>query len=175
MRAIIEAKWKYPGNYLFHCHGIQEEGGNMGQINVGTMNHSGTGGSLSMIDEQYELQKKLQTYSAASPIPIPSNLTKNISIVPNASLQGSTIFYDPSPAKIANGTKVIWTNDDRTPHTVTSGVPTEANNLFDSGVLFSRDSFSHNFNEEGTFPYYCILHPQMIGTVIAEHGGNIAP
>lgn len=32
--SIVEAKWKYPGIYLFHAHGIQEEKGNMGQINV---------------------------------------------------------------------------------------------------------------------------------------------
>ncbi len=32
--SIVEAKWKYPGTYLFHSHGIQEERGNMGQINV---------------------------------------------------------------------------------------------------------------------------------------------
>ena len=32
--SIVEAKWKYPGTYLFHAHGIQEERGNMGQINV---------------------------------------------------------------------------------------------------------------------------------------------
>ncbi|HEU5120720.1 MAG TPA: multicopper oxidase domain-containing protein [Candidatus Nitrosocosmicus sp.] len=32
--SIIEAKWKYPGNYFFHTHGIQEEKGNMGQIKV---------------------------------------------------------------------------------------------------------------------------------------------
>jgi nitrite reductase (NO-forming) len=32
--SIVEAKWKYPGTYLFHAHGIQEEKGNMGQINV---------------------------------------------------------------------------------------------------------------------------------------------
>lgn len=31
---IVEAKWKYPGTYLFHSHGLQEERGNMGQIRV---------------------------------------------------------------------------------------------------------------------------------------------
>jgi nitrite reductase (NO-forming) len=36
--SIIEAKWKYPGTYLFHSHGIQEERGNMGQINVALQN-----------------------------------------------------------------------------------------------------------------------------------------
>ena len=32
--SIIEAKWKYPGTFLFHSHGMQEERGNMGQINI---------------------------------------------------------------------------------------------------------------------------------------------
>ena len=87
--SIVEAKWKYPGNYFFHTHGIQEEKGNMGQIKVigqdelseGT--DAGVGNnskycttisdlqqsnnvsepltkSVSMFDWQYELQKKLQ-------------------------------------------------------------------------------------------------------------------
>jgi FtsP/CotA-like multicopper oxidase with cupredoxin domain len=29
--SIVEFKWKYPGTYLFHSHGIQEERGNMGR------------------------------------------------------------------------------------------------------------------------------------------------
>ncbi len=87
--SIIEAKWKYPGTYLFHSHGIQEERGNMGQINVVEAT-SGVGEgeevktdnknttmpstslqsasnisppltkSVSMFDWQYELQKELQ-------------------------------------------------------------------------------------------------------------------
>ena len=59
--AIIEARWKYPGTYLFHSHGIQEERGNMGQIEV-SENESATAltESVSMFDWQYELQKQLQ-------------------------------------------------------------------------------------------------------------------
>jgi nitrite reductase (NO-forming) len=68
---LIEAKWKDPGTYLFHSHGFLEERGNMGQIvvaeNINEINNSsqaalgnGTTGSISMIDWQYELQKKLQ-------------------------------------------------------------------------------------------------------------------
>src|SRR5215210_808936 len=67
---LIEAKWKYPGTYLFHSHGFLEERGNMGQIvvaeNINDNNNSnqtarGNGTtSISMIDWQYELQKKLQ-------------------------------------------------------------------------------------------------------------------
>jgi nitrite reductase (NO-forming) len=69
---VIEARWKYPGTYLFHSHGFQEERGNMGQILVAAGNSSGNGNnqlteasngtkrSTSMFDWQYELQKKLQ-------------------------------------------------------------------------------------------------------------------
>lgn len=61
---IIEARWKYPGVYLFHSHGIQEERGNIGQIYVsadgGNQSAVGLTESISMFDWQYELQKQLQ-------------------------------------------------------------------------------------------------------------------
>lgn len=60
---IIEARWKYPGTYLFHSHGIQEERGNMGQIEVsdnGNQSAALLTESVSMFDWQYELQKQLQ-------------------------------------------------------------------------------------------------------------------
>jgi FtsP/CotA-like multicopper oxidase with cupredoxin domain len=61
---IIEARWEYPGTYLFHSHGFQEERGNMGQIYVseddGNKSASALTQSISMFDWQYELQKQLQ-------------------------------------------------------------------------------------------------------------------
>ena len=59
--AIIEAKWKYPGSYMFHSHGFQEENGNMGIILVkDNYNSSKITKSVSMFDWQYDLEKKLQ-------------------------------------------------------------------------------------------------------------------
>ncbi|MFL6526270.1 MAG: multicopper oxidase domain-containing protein [Nitrososphaera sp.] len=68
---IIEARWEYPGTYLFHSHGFQEERGNMGQIVVAEnynesyssnnqTNTSSNANSTSMFDWQYDTQKKLQ-------------------------------------------------------------------------------------------------------------------
>lgn len=59
--AIIEAKWRYPGSYMFHSHGFQEEHGNMGHILVNENNNSTKlTKSVSMFEWQYDLQKKLQ-------------------------------------------------------------------------------------------------------------------
>jgi plastocyanin len=39
------------------------------------------------------------------------------------------------------------------------------NGIFDSGLIASGDSYTNQFNEEGTFDYYCIAHPWMTGKV----------
>jgi hypothetical protein len=58
--AIVEASWKWPGTYLFHSHGIQEERGNMGEIRVMPDTGQVRSENESMIDWQYQLQKDLQ-------------------------------------------------------------------------------------------------------------------
>lgn len=69
-------------------------------------------------------------------------------------------MYSPKELTVAVGTKVTWVNDDQVPHTVA-----EVNKVFRSGALDTGDSFSYTFLIPGTFEYFCILHPQMIGSV----------
>ncbi len=41
--------------------------------------------------------------------------------------------------------------------------------MFDSGLstlLMTGKIFSHKFTRAGEFPYFCLLHPPMIGAVI---------
>ena len=61
---------------------------------------------------------------------------------------------------------VLWDNKDSSAHTVTSGTPDEGSSgIFDSGVISAGDKFSFKFEENGTFDYYCTLHPWMIGSI----------
>ena len=61
---------------------------------------------------------------------------------------------------------VLWDNKDSSAHTVTSGTPDEdSSGIFDSGVISAGDKFSFKFEENGTFDYYCTLHPWMIGSI----------
>jgi len=79
------------------------------------------------------------------------------------------IFYDPEVIDIIIGTIVTWENLDNTMHTVTSGNPdTGADGVFDSDILSAGDTFEFTFTDAGTYDYYCILHPWMIGTVNVE-------
>ena len=75
------------------------------------------------------------------------------------------------------GTTVTWTNrDDFVPHTSTSGVSPIPDGIWDTGVLFTGNAGSFTFNQVGTFPYFCMVHPSsMQATVTVEGGGNNPP
>jgi plastocyanin len=93
-----------------------------------------------------------------------------VSIVEEASEMGDQA-YDPNPVKIKSGDSVTWTNDDSQIHTVTSGTGSDDPNLgkdFDSSMLSQNQTFSHKFTTAGQFPYFCQLHPTMVGKVVVS-------
>ena len=88
-----------------------------------------------------------------------------ISIVGNS---GSN-SYNPNPIEIKVGETVTWINNDSSPHTVTSSSSSnddDSSITFDSGVLRRGETFSFTFDMEGEYPYFCTLHPNMVGTVV---------
>ena len=98
-----------------------------------------------------------------------------VSIVPGASVLTDDA-YSPNPVEVTVGQTVVWTNDDTAFHTVTSGSvgAADAGKLFDSGLagpnaLISKGkTFEHTFDTAGEYPYFCTLHPAMVGTVIVN-------
>jgi plastocyanin len=68
--------------------------------------------------------------------------------------------FAPKEITIAPGTKIVWTNRDETPHTVTS-----KDKSFASKGLDTSDTFEHTFDSEGDFAYICTVHPYMNGVV----------
>ena len=87
---------------------------------------------------------------------VPSN-SIIVRIVANA---GSNSF-SPNPVEVKVGEAVTWINDDSGRHTVTS-----KDGVFDSGIMGKGQSFSYTFDKAGEYPYYCTLHPNMVGTVV---------
>ncbi len=93
--------------------------------------------------------------SGQSPVPIRGNGTI-VRIVDDAESNS----YSPNPLDVEIGQTVTWVNDDSVIHTVTS-----TDGTFDSNILQRAQTFSHTFDREGRYPYYCTLHPTMVGTV----------
>jgi plastocyanin len=95
----------------------------------------------------------------------------------------TTDAFAPNPVNAKVGDNVTWTNKDTTAHTVTSGKDLNDPNKgkeFDSSPNFNplivpQGTFSHKFDKAGEFPYFCSLHPNMIGTVIVADGGSTGP
>ncbi len=102
--------------------------------------------------------------------------TVNASIVPGATTK-TTDAYDPYPIEINKGDEVIWTNNDSALHTVTSGSNGEPTGLFGGtasapALMPPKKTQSFTFTEEGEYPYFCILHPAMVGLVKVSAGGG---
>ncbi|MGH2535542.1 MAG: plastocyanin/azurin family copper-binding protein, partial [Thermomicrobiales bacterium] len=68
--------------------------------------------------------------------------------------------FDPGSLEVTVGTTVTWTNNDSAPHTVTA-----EDGRFDSGVIDPGGTFSFTFDEEGSFPYLCTIHPRMTAAI----------
>ncbi|WP_161486146.1 multicopper oxidase domain-containing protein [Candidatus Nitrosocosmicus hydrocola] len=195
--SIVEAKWKYPGTYLFHGHGLQQERGSKGMIEISPIDLNGSttyqkplNQSVSLFNDLYDLQTELQSSNKSFKTEIdtdgnkhqqysfdienilkrnPINPIVNVSIPLNAGLPNNDNFYSPSTIKVQKGQEVRWVNHDKLIHTVTSGDPsTGSNGLFDSGIMVNDDIFTTVFVDEGVFIYYCIYHPWMFGEVIVE-------
>jgi plastocyanin len=77
-----------------------------------------------------------------------------------ASVTIGDFFFRPQDVTVTEGASITWTNDGTVPegHTVTG-------DGFDSGVLKHGDTYSHTFDNAGTFDYVCTLHPNMRGTI----------
>ena len=75
--------------------------------------------------------------------------------------------YIPAQVTVSVGDTVTWSNDDTASHTVTSGTTGDGyDGIFDSSLFAAGTAFSHTFEEEGTFDYFCMVHPWMIGSVV---------
>ena len=77
--------------------------------------------------------------------------------------------YDPSTVTISAGGTVTFVNSDTAPHTVTSGTATDGpDGVWDSSLIMIDMSYSVTLDDSGSYPYFCMVHPWMQGTIIVE-------
>jgi amicyanin len=98
-----------------------------------------------------------QAYST----PAPASAAAAAPATDTASVAISQMQFRTPTVTIKTGGTVTWTNNEAVPHTVTAD-----DGSFGSAQLGAGATFSHTFDEAGTYSYYCQLHPMMRATVV---------
>lgn len=80
-------------------------------------------------------------------------------------IEGTT--FNVADLEVSAGTTVTWENKSNVSHTVTSGTRggDAAGDLFDSGSIASGETFSHTFEDAGSYDYFCDFHSGMSAEV----------
>ncbi|HUD67620.1 MAG TPA: cupredoxin family copper-binding protein [Candidatus Sulfotelmatobacter sp.] len=81
----------------------------------------------------------------------------------NAEVKIDNFSFGPQTLTVPVGATVTWTNRDDIPHTVVS-----TDGVFKSKVRDTDEKFSHKFDQAGTYPYYCSIHPKMTGKIVVQ-------
>jgi plastocyanin len=70
--------------------------------------------------------------------------------------------FKPTVLYVDEGAEVTWVNKDIFDHTVTG-----ANFEWGSEAFLAKgDTIKQTFKDEGVYPFFCLLHPGMVGTVV---------
>jgi plastocyanin len=148
---------------------LQQSGSQDGNVTIFSGNNNTTASPI---------QEEQQQQPALPPPPQPQsqqqrqrqqeNLT--VSIVQGSSTLTDNGGFQPNPIQLQAGDTVTWRNDDLEAHTVTSGSNGVPDNKFNSSPNFiplitPGATFDHTFIQAGEYPYFCLLHPNMVGTV----------
>ena len=95
--------------------------------------------------------------------------TVTISMPSGTSVPGceeTNACFVPASVTVNKGDTVVWSNDDTAAHTVTSGTPTGGpDGSFDSGLSLAGSSFEIVADTSGSYDYFCMVHPWMIGNL----------
>ena len=99
------------------------------------------------------------------------DMAKGVSDPKTAACIATNNCFSPNPLTVTLGTTVTWKNTGDAGHTVLSGKLTDddAGSIFHSSYdkpLAPGNIFQFTFDKEGTYDYFCSLHPWMIGQVI---------
>ncbi|AFS81190.1 blue (type1) copper domain-containing protein [Candidatus Nitrosopumilus koreensis AR1] len=99
----------------------------------------------------------------------PGPETHTVNIPAGTSVPGceeTNACYLPADIIIFAGDTVEWVNGDTAAHTVTGGSPADGpSGVFDSSLVMGSASYSFTFNDAGSYDYFCMVHPWMVGNV----------
>jgi plastocyanin len=80
-----------------------------------------------------------------------------------AEVRVDNFTFGPQSLTVPVNTTVTWVNRDDIPHVIVSN-----DGVFKSKALDTDDKFSFTFTKAGTYPYFCGIHPKMVGKIVVQ-------
>jgi len=109
---------------------------------------------------------------AIAPSAFADHTTATVTNAPGSATPGcedTNSCFIPNPVSIAMGGTVTWDNTDTAAHTATGGTAADGpSGVFDSSLIMAGASFSYTFDTAGSFDYFCMVHPWMVGSVVVS-------
>jgi len=99
---------------------------------------------------------------AATSAPV-SIVVTNVATTNIVTIQGSA--FSPQVITVTAGSSILWTNRDLVTHTAT-GVLTNVEPVCGARFMAGNQTCTNRFMTPGVYPYYCAIHPFMLGTVV---------
>jgi plastocyanin len=129
-----------------------------------TTSTSGTSGNATTsgtIQQQQQQQQQPQATGGTADV--------TLTILEGSATQGNP-DYEPDELTVTKGNTILVDNVDTMPHTVTNGESSADPNsakIFDTSIIMGGEStvLETTNIDAGTYPYYCIVHPYMTGSL----------
>jgi len=139
---------------------------------VRTFASPGTFGYLCLIHPDMTGTIVVLSASGATPPPTPPPTPTPTPPPPSPGSVSIVDFdYQPTALSISAGSSVTFVNRGAALHTITA-----RDGSFDSGFLAAGGTYRRTFPTAGTYPYFCSIHPNMLGSVlVAGPGGGTPP
>jgi plastocyanin len=80
-----------------------------------------------------------------------------------AEVRVDNFTFGPQSIMVPVNTTVTWVNRDDIPHVIVS-----TDGVFRSKALDTDDKYSFTFTKAGTYPYFCGIHPKMVGKIVVQ-------
>src|SRR5262249_49004727 len=119
-------------------------------------------------DQYNKYKNAAANYGPEKDLTASNNVTINII---NDTTNPSGWGFEFTNVKVKVGTTVTWVNISNQFHTVVSGQGTADGKFGSETKLLAGNkqgdtsNYTFTFNSPGTFPYYCSLHPAMVGQI----------
>ena len=82
--------------------------------------------------------------------------------------------FIPRVASVERNALITFENNDLAAHTSTAGTPADGpSGIWDSSLIMNGQNYSIRLSNDGIYPYFCMVHPWMEGTIVVGDGNVI--